>query len=517
MTERAQRLLPYLLVLVTAVAYLPSLAGGWLNWDDPWLIRDSPVLRSGDPGELWRIWTDLSRETRLVLGAEYLPLRDTELWLEARLFGLSPQVLRTTNLLIYLAAVLAFRGALRKSLPEHPLAAEAAAWVFALHPVHVESVAWLAGRKDVLALAFVGAALHVYAGEGRRRPWLVPLLLAAAHLSKSMTVTAVGLLVAQDLLRRRRPELRILAAAAAIAAVTLALHVWVGQRVGMTEPPAGGSHLSQLATMGPVWLRYMWVLIWPGALSLVQDVMVRTRWDAAAIAGYLALAGWGALGWVLWRRRAQPMLLAAWLWFVVPLLPVSQVLFPLQNQMADRYLFLSAMAPALLAAWAVRRAPRGGLAAAGAASLALAFATAERSSLFADSAAVFADAAQKTRLSPIAPYQLGQALEEAGEPAAAVPHYQETLRRAAGRGEAGRRATNNLAKLLARADRLHEAERVLAAGRLSWPDDPKILANLAEIVRRRGREAEARRLFHELARRFPDYAAQRFADGPPRR
>lgn len=98
-----------------------------------------------------------------------------------------------------------------------------------------------------------------------------------------------------------------------------------------------------------------------------------------------------------------------------------------------------------------------------------------------------------------------------------MPHYQETLRRAAGRGEAGRRATNNLAKLLARADRLHEAERVLAAGRLSWPDDPKILANLAEIVRRRGREAEARRLFHELARRFPDYAAQRFADGPPRR
>jgi protein O-mannosyl-transferase len=481
--RRLERFAPLLLVTVTALAYLPSLSGGWLNWDDPWLIRDNPLLARSDLGALAAIWTDLSKPTRLLLGAEYLPIRDTELWLEARLFGLSPGPLRATNLALYLGAVLAFRAVLRRALDSRP-AAEAASWVFALHPVHVESAAWLAGRKDVLALLFVGAALFVHTGTDRRRVWLVPLLLLAAHLSKAMTVTALGLMFALDAGMKRKPERGLYLAALAAAVIALIVHVSVGRIVGMTEPPAGGSHGAQLATMGPVYLRYLWLMVFPGALSLVQDVPVRSGFDLAAIAGYVVLAGWASAGWLLWRRRGDAVMLSTWLWFVVPLLPVSQLVFPLQNQMADRYLFLSVMAPALLAGWAVRRAPRGALAASGVVVLGLTLATAERSALFGDSVAVFADATKKTRLSPAAPYQLARALEEQGDDSAAIDGYREALRRSGGRGETGRRATNNLAKLYARAGRLTEAEQVLLEGRASWPDDPKILANLAEVVRR---------------------------------
>ena len=497
MSDRFQRAAPYLLVVVTLLAYLPSLGGTWLNWDDPWLIRDNPILNGGGVSALARIWTDFSLETRLALGAEYLPIRDTELLVELSLFGPSPRLLRLTNLLIYLVAVIAFRGALQRTIGTF-WPAEAAAWIFALHPVHVESVAWLAGRKDVLALAFVGGALFVHAGSSRRRLWLVPLLLLLAHLSKSMTVTAVGLVFAQDLLARRRPDPKLYVAALGVAVIALTAHLAVGRSVGMTEDPAGGSRVAQIATMGPIWLRYAWLLVWPPALSLVQDVVVRTTLDLLSIAGWSTLAAWGAGGVLLWRRRAEPRLFALWLWFVVPLIPVSQVLFPLQNQMADRYLFLSVMAPALLLAWCFERAPRLGAPVAAVATLGITLATTARSSLFADSAAVFADATAKTRLSPMAPYQLAQALEAYGDWPGAVRQYEETLRRAAGSGEAGRRATNNLAKLHARAGRLAQAERVLRDGRASWPDDPKILRNLAEVLRRQGRLEEARALSAEL-------------------
>ncbi len=494
--SRWSRWAPWLLVVVVVLVYLPSLAGGYLNWDDPWLIQDNPILKDGSVGALGSIWTDLSRQTRLTLGAEFLPVRDTELWLEVRVLGLNPRLLRASALALYLAAVLLFRGALRRTL-SNPVAAEVAAWVFALHPVHLESVAWLAGRKDVLALLFVGAALALYAGSSRHRLWGVPLLLALAHFSKSMTVTAVGLLLAQDWLARRKPDVRVLAAAAAVAVVAVLLHLEVGHVVHMTQPPAGGSRLSQLATMGPVWLRYAGVLLWPGSLSLVHDVPVRARFDAVAASGYLALAAWAVAAVVLWKKQNMRLPAVCLLWFIVPLVPVSQVVFPLQNQMTDRYLFLSVMAVALPLGALAARWPRPGGALAGLAVAGLSFATLDRSSLFADSVAAFSDATAKTKLATIAPYQLGQAYEDAHDDASAIRAYEEVLRRARGPEEAARRATNNLAKLLARRGDLPAAERVLRSGREQFPDDPKMLRNLVEVLRRQGRQREAQELVAE--------------------
>jgi len=500
--ELARRLLraaPGLLVLLVVVVYLPSLSGGFLNWDDPWLIEQNPILREPSLRALGAIWTDFRLETRLVLGAEYLPIRDTSLWLEARLWGLDPQWLRVTNLLFYIAAVLAFRAALLRTLSR--AAAEAAAFVFAIHPVHVESVAWLASRKDVLALAFVGLALYLHAGEGRRRFVLVPLSLLLAHLSKSMTVVALGLLAAQDLMKRRKPEPALYAAALAAAAVAVVVHILVGSRVGMVGAPAGGSHGAALLTMGPVWLRYLRLLVLPqGALSIVHDVPIRTSVDAAVLAGYALPLAWAVFGAWSMRRKRAPLVLASFLFFAVPLLPVSQVLFPLQNLMADRYLYLSAMAPALIAAFAVLAWPKAGVAVSVGWIAVASATTIGRASLFADSEAVFRDAVRKTERSPIAPYQLGEALEARGDDEAAIEAYREVLRRAPGREEATRRATNNLAKLLARKGKLAEAEQLLRRGRTLFPDDPKMLENLARVVSRQGRSEEAEELRRDGAR-----------------
>ncbi|MBK7581565.1 MAG: tetratricopeptide repeat protein [Myxococcales bacterium] len=510
---RIRSLAPYLLGLAVVLAYLPSLGGGFLTWDDPWLIRDNPVLRSASPDALPRIWTDFSRETRLELGAEWLPVRDTELWLEARFFGLDPRLLRATGLALYLAAVLCFRSAFHRSTRSFAWA-EVSAWVFALHPLHVESVAWLSGRKDVLGLLFVGAALMVHAGQSARRVWLVPLCLGLAHLSKSMTISALGLCLALDLLSRRRLDGRLYSLGAAVAFGALLAHTVVGDRVGMTVAPAGGSRLVQALSMAPVVVRYLTSVLWPPALSLVQDVPIRTSLGVTGAFGLALPLVWLGAG-ALRARLGKPLWLSAWLLFFVPLLPVSQVVFPLQNQMADRYLFLSLLGPALLAGALFERVREPSFALAPLTLFALGATTAERAYLFASSSRAFADATAKTVLSPIAPYQLASEKEAAGDPVGAMRSYELALARSAGSDEVGRRATNNLAKLRVDSGDLAGARAVLTAGRLRYPDDPKLLANLVRVLARLGQTEQARRVYDELVRRFPEEARSAAAGQRP--
>jgi hypothetical protein len=213
--------------------------------------------------------------------------------------------------------------------------------VFALHPVHVESVAWIAGRKDVLALAFVAAALWAYSSRSRLAWAAVPLLIGA-HFSKSMSVVAVGLLLAQDLLARRRPRWAILSAAAGMALSAAALHYFVGRSVAMLGGPFQGQRWAAFCTMGEVWLAYLRTLAWPAQRSIVYEVPRRMALGVASALGWALLVGGAVLGVLRWRK-GHPVPLAVWLWLVLPLIPVSQVFLPLENVQADRYLWLSVL------------------------------------------------------------------------------------------------------------------------------------------------------------------------------
>jgi hypothetical protein len=506
----AQRPWLGLLLLVSAVlvVYAPSLRGGFLGYDDAWLIDQNPVLREPSLQHLSLIWSDFSRAARLSVGAEYLPVRDTSVWLESLCDGLEPHVMRCVSLACYLGALALLRGALVRVWGK-TLRVELAVLLFALHPLHVESVAWLAGRKDVLALLFVSAALFVYAGRSRWRPLWVPALLTLAYFSKAQSTIAVGLLVAHDLWAKRKPDWRVYAGAAGTAALAALVHTHVGKLVGLTTALAGGSHLNALFTLGEIIARYLRMLVWPTRLSIVYDVPAQTHLTFASLCGFgllLALLGFGL--W-LWRRRRTPLPLAAWLWLVVPLVPVSQLLFPLQNRMADRYLIFSVMGVGLLSTCALgqasRVAPRLASLVAGGLLLALGTATFERSWLFGDSVLLFENATQHTTRSPLAPYLLGNSLEARHDLVGAERAYREVLRRSPNADESARRATNNLARLYARQGRNDQAYVLLAHGRTLWPQDPKILYNLSLITARRGDPADAERLSNELHHRFPSY------------
>jgi hypothetical protein len=480
-SERWLRFGVPLLLLVTALAYLPSLGGGFLNLDDPWLLESNPALQRPTLRALWAIWTDFSLPARLTFGAEYLPLRDTSHLLEAWAAGLLPGPMRVVNLLIYLAVIVVLRRLLQQLL-RNDVSALVATAAFALHPVHVESVAWLAGRKDLLAMLFAAFAMHAYVARRAHCASWTAFWFLLAMLSKSMSVVLPLLLPLLDLWARRRPNYRAISLSLVAVALVMPLHLHVGALVEMTQPRAGGSISGAFATMGSVGLRYIGVLLWPPSCSLVHDVPIATRWAMVPLLGYSALLiALGFAAWANWRRGQTQWLVAVG-FFLLPLLPVSQVIAPLQNRMADRYLWWSVMSLSVLLVWLVARWPRLGGALALGSLLSWTALTAERASLFGDSALVFEDATRKTTESGVAPYQLAMALEAQGEIERPRLAYEEVWRRTKGRDESSRRATNNLARLEARQGNFARAEAVLRRGLEHFPDDPVMQGNLVKVL-----------------------------------
>lgn len=506
----AERAAPWLLLLATIAVYAPSLGGGWLDYDDDWLVRDNPFLRRPNLASWVAIWTDLTRSTRLILGAEFLPVRDTSHWLEALAFGVEPPLARVVSLASYGAACLLVRSWLRRLLPATPALAELAAWLFALHPVHAESVAWLAGRKDVLSLLFVAAALraHHARSPGLRRA-LVPLFAGLACLSKATSVVLPALLLLDDWVSRRRPDPVQLGGVSAVTAAALALHLHVGSVVSMLAPLPGGSRLAALVTMGPVFLRYIGLSL--GALpgSLAYEVPERTPLDPAGLAAWACLALLGAAC-VRFARRGERLPMFALAWSGVSLLPVSQALAPLQNRMADRYLLLAVLGPLLASAWGLERLralARPGLALglAGALALAAGLLTLDRAATFADPERLWVQTAERAPLHPLGPYQLAMHRQGRGDLEGAEEAFLETLRRDRFRHDISRSAMNNLAILRARTGRGEQAILLLEEATRRFPDDPRVRNNLAMLLESAGQVERAAALRAELAERFPDY------------
>ncbi|RMG13203.1 MAG: hypothetical protein D6731_12610 [Planctomycetota bacterium] len=381
----ARSLLPVVTVgLLGALPYLPSLSGDFVNYDDPYLVQRNRVLTEG------RL-TDLFDPTsgREALGSEFLPLRDLSWALELRLLGaqvpLGPreaQVLRTTNALLYgLACALAFAFLWRLfEAPRGPERSRAAWWAaaaFALHPVHAESVAWISGRKDVLAAVFVFATLLAYL-RARAAPrsvlWLelCALLAACACLSKSTSTALPFLLLAVEVLdpgARRDPWSRRLLRIAPtflVCAAAATLAAWVGRATGVgrgLDFVALLARLPDLALKDLVVLRHYLVLSFaPVEVRINHPTLLAALDPAGGLARHAALAALalGPLAFLLLRSHRRLPRFAA-LWFLGGLLPVLN-LIPFSQWVADRFLCLPVLGPCALLAWVLvwlaRRRPR---------------------------------------------------------------------------------------------------------------------------------------------------------------
>ncbi|HEX7840478.1 MAG TPA: hypothetical protein VF469_23525, partial [Kofleriaceae bacterium] len=166
--------------LVLAVAlYAPTLGRGLVNYDDTWLVRDNHVLRHPSWSSLAAVF-DPAPSGRLALGAEYLPIRDLSIMADLAVWGDHYQGLHLVNLVVYLASI-ALVFAMLDGFGTGRTIAGLAALIWAIHPSHAESVAWLSERKGILAGLFMIASGHAWVRyrEGRSNGWLVLAAVAA--------------------------------------------------------------------------------------------------------------------------------------------------------------------------------------------------------------------------------------------------------------------------------------------------------------------------------------------------
>ena len=342
-----------LLVVVALAAYLPALNGGFV-WDDDAYVVENPNLRT--PDGLWKIWATPTASP------QYYPVAFTSFWLEYRLWGPDPLGYHLTNVLLHaLNGVLVWRLLLGLQIRFAWFIAAA----FVLHPVHVESVAWVTERKNVLSgFFYLSAALAFFqfrpvaapsAGPPRWGWYAAALgLYACALLSKTVTCSlpAALLLVLwwkSGTVRRR--DVLILGPLFALGLVLAGVTIWMERtHVGARGADWTLSAVDRCLIAGRALWFYLGQLCWPANL-----VFIYPRWhiDAGEVWQYvfpLAYAGAVAVA-VLGRRRWGRGPAAALLFFAGTLVPALGFIdvYPMRfSFVADHFQYLASLGALVL-------------------------------------------------------------------------------------------------------------------------------------------------------------------------
>ncbi len=420
----------------------------------------------------------------------YRPLTTASYAVNRALFGSDPWSFHALNVLLHaLASVLVLALGAELGIP--PEAAFGAAVLFAVHPVHVEAVANVAGRKDLLVCLFALAAVLAHARAVRRGGIALaaaPLAVLAAAFSKESGLASVAVILARDLLYAReawRSSRARLASLYAVYGSCAALHLWarwaaVGSLavpiIPFAENPAAHAPepvrvLTAVAMMG----RGMALLIAPVALSpdYSHDAIrpVASPGDPWFLLGALAVAGAIVVAARAWRRA--PAASFAVLWYLATLFPASNLLVPIGTIFGERLLYVPSVGFALGAglglAWleARARAPVRWLGAA--ALLVLAWRAEAYASVWRDELTLFTWGVRAQPRSAKMRQCLGAAFMERGRPLEALPHFIAAVEISRANPE---RPARHLLELGVAYEALHRLDEAAAVYERILHDDP---------------------------------------------
>ncbi|HEY5997855.1 MAG TPA: tetratricopeptide repeat protein [bacterium] len=504
------------LAAVTFLAFLPALSNGFVDYDDQVYVTENPVVRQGLTwqGFLWAL-----RSTEHL---NWFPLTWLSHMLDVQLFGLAPAGHHLTSVLLHAAGAVALFALLR--------AATGALWrsalvagLFALHPLRVESVAWVAERKDVLGGLLWMLTLAAYLAYARRpgplRYAVVAAALALGLMTKPVAVTLPAVLLLLDFwpLGRWRPgavsapgataprrllleKAPLLALAAGAATVTLR-----AQQAGGAISTAAVNTLSvRLANATLSYLRYLGKAILPADLSPYypfashHPAADRTVAAAAALAALTGAALW------LWRRR--PALLTGWLWYLGTFVPMIGIVQVGNQAFADRYTYIPLIGVAVAAAWTLAEIPARARPAATAVVLAvlvlLGGLAAAQARHWHDTVTLFRQALRVEPGNVTALVNLGHALTKRGDLAAADESFLAALRISPRMRDVNLRLGINLTRL----GRPEEALARYAAEIEIAPGNAEARRRAAAILLSTGRFADAERQLREAIGLRPDTA-----------
>jgi Tfp pilus assembly protein PilF len=356
---------PVLLAALAAIAAYAATAGYEFVWDDALLIQQS-----------WRLhhWRELPSLLTSHFWAEvgeashyYRPLVTLTFFMDAQIWGLRPFGFHLTNVLAHVAVTLSVL-VLARRVTGDGVAAVICALAFALHPVHVESVTFVSGRTDVVAVLFFILALLAH-DRGRERGGWGPVVCSLgayflALLAKEVAIALPVVLLVWDRLvrgealdaRGLRRALPLLAAYGAVTGLYLGLRIQALGGLVDADAAAWGPLLSRVLTAIRIAAGYAWVTIVPYPTSAFRAVAPDTAppdltWWLAAAGLAAALAG------AAWLLRHVPVAGFGALWFWITLGPsIAANLLPLPSPiMAERFLYLPTVGFCLMLGWTASR------------------------------------------------------------------------------------------------------------------------------------------------------------------
>ncbi len=448
--SRKQLCMGLLIGAAAVYVYFPALRGGFVLDDDLLLTHNSTITASDG---LYRFW--FTKEA-----PDYWPVSNSTLWLEWRLWGMNPTGYHVTNLLLHVVDSLLFWLVLRKlSIP----GAWLAALLFAVHPVNVESVAWIAQRKNVLALCFfllsilcwLKAENHYFCNLTGARSrstkmlvpdrwyWLSMLAFSLAMLSKSSVAILPLILLLIIWWQHGRIDGASVLRTAPFFLVSISLTVvnLQFQWQGVSAPIRDVTFLQRLLGAGAAVWFYLAKALLPLRLTLVYPqwniVTSDLRWWLPLLATIATTA------FLLWKCVSSPAkwgrtFLFAWAFFAMALLPAMGFVdagYMRHSLVADHYQHIAiigvlALVAALLASvW--KKLQSTARVAIGISTCFLAFALIvlahQQSQLFASSLALYEHAVENNPDSWLAHNNFGDALAQANRPQEAIVQFEQTL------------------------------------------------------------------------------------------
>jgi tetratricopeptide (TPR) repeat protein len=498
---------------VTAFVYAPVRHHEFVNIDDPQYVADNPNVAGG------LSWPAVKWAFTATHAGNWHPVTWLSHMLDVELFGLNAGRHHVTNALLHAANALLLFGLLQRTTGAQLRSACVAA-LFAVHPAHVESVAWIAERKDVLSTFLGLLALHCYHGYVRRPGGAsytaVLLLFASSLMAKPMLVTLPFLMLLLDFwplarfaqVSRARlvvEKLPLLALSVASSLVTLSVQAQAGAVKALDALPLA----RRLANAVVAYVAYVEQALWPSRLAVLYPYpRSLPGWQVAACAAILAATWFGALR----MARRHPYLAFGWHWYLGTLVPVIGLVQAGIQARADRYTYLPLVGLFVAAAWGIPELPgrwrHRSVALGSAAALAVSScAIAARAHVrhWTDSIALWEHALEATRENARAHANLAHALSKVGRHADAVPHYEAALRLQPDAADVHNNFGLSLANLGKTAEAIsHHREAV----RLD-PVYAEALNNLGTALLEQAEPEEAVRHLAQAAALRPDLAALR--------
>ena len=526
-TDAAKWRLPFALLLiavVTVAVYWPVLHNDFIDFDDDVYITLNMAVRQGLTlkGLVWAFSS--------FHAANWHPLTWLSHMFDVELFGLNPMGHHATSLLIHAANSLLLCALLHR-LTGFVGRSLVVALLFAIHPLHVESVAWVAERKDVLSTLFWLLTMWAYTGYARspslKRYLPVVLFFALGLMAKQMLVTLPVILLLMDMwpLNRFLPrdeqqtpgagmkvvlaeKIPLVVLSAVASLLILRAHASVGALFRADENSillhSGNALLS--------YVKYVGNMFWPSRLALFYP-FEPSAVTLPRVAGALVLLA-VITGVVLLQRKQRPYLLFGWFWYLITLLPVIGFIRVGGQALADRYTYIPLIGLFMMLVWGVAELAekwrRGIPAAAGGAVVAVAILSAltvAQIRYWRSSYDLYARALAVVERNWLAHNNMGILLAQHNRNDEAMVHFQESVRL----NPLGVEGFRNLGNSLQMAGRNAEAiEAFRQAVRIN-PNDPESHFRLGYAYLLGGSSDLAYQEYNQLLRLDDSYAKQLYA------